>query len=68
MAIISSPIYSWLFTSVFHNEHAFSHIRDASVPVQTKKVVMIEDSVYDDIIYNKNKEDPRQINLIKAVT
>jgi Dolichyl-phosphate-mannose-protein mannosyltransferase len=67
VTIISSPIYSWLFASVFNNEHVFSHIRDASVPVQTKKVVMIEDAVYDDIIFNKNKEDPRQMNLIGLV-
>ena len=44
MTIISSPVYSWIFSYVFHKDHVFSDYRDLLYyPVQTEKVILIAD-------------------------
>jgi hypothetical protein len=65
-AIISSPIYSWIFKYVLNKDHVFAHIRDSSQPIQTKEILLIADSTFYHIL-SKVGEDKKQIQLIKTI-
>jgi hypothetical protein len=67
VTIISSPIYSWIFKYVFDKTHVFSHIRDSSQSIKTKKVLLIADEVYKGILSQKSGEDRKQIERIQRV-
>lgn len=44
ITIVSSPVYSWIFNYVFHEENVFTDYRDLLFyPIQTEKVLLISD-------------------------
>jgi hypothetical protein len=71
VTIISGPVYSWIFKYIFGNDHVFSHYRDSSQLVQTKKIISIVDNPYRHIISNamsKNDvEDKNQIQRLQKI-
>ena len=45
ITIVSSPVYSWIFNYIFHEENVFTDYRDLLFyPVQTEKVLLISDT------------------------
>jgi hypothetical protein len=71
VTIISGPVYSWIFKYIFGNDHVFSHYRDSSQLVQTKRIISIVDNPYRHIISNvmsKNDvEDKNQIQRLQKI-
>ncbi|HSB56354.1 MAG TPA: glycosyltransferase family 39 protein [Nitrosopumilaceae archaeon] len=44
ITIVSSPVYSWIFNYIFHDENVFTDYRDLLFyPIQTEKVLLISD-------------------------
>lgn len=64
--VISSPVYSWIFTYAFDNDNVFAHIRDSSQPIQTKEILLITDSTFRHVLSNVG-EDKNHIELIKTI-
>ncbi|HZC20109.1 MAG TPA: hypothetical protein VE223_00540, partial [Nitrososphaeraceae archaeon] len=71
VTIISGPAYSWIFKYIYGDDHVFSHYRDSSQMVQTKKIISIVDNPYRHIISNvlsKNEvEDKNQIQRLQKI-
>jgi hypothetical protein len=67
VTIISGPIYSWIFKYVFDKTHVFSHFRDSSQPIQTKKVLLMTDASFNSLIVRKVTEDEKQIERLKKI-
>jgi hypothetical protein len=45
ITIISSPVYSWIFSYIYNSGHVFTDYRDLLFyPIQTKKVLLIADN------------------------
>ena len=65
--IISGPAHSWLFKYVFGMEHVFSDFRDSSMPIKTKKIILVVDSIYRYELRKVEPEDEKQIELLKNI-
>jgi len=66
VTIITSPIYSWIFKYILGNTHVSSHIRDP-IPIQTNKVILIADGVYQSFLSKETQEDPKQFDRIQTL-
>lgn len=65
VTIISSPIYTWLFTYNFGYSHVF-HTRDTS-DIKTKKVILIVDAEYRHVLSKIEVEDQNQIERLQKI-
>jgi len=66
VTIITSPIYSWIFKYILGNTHVSSHIRDP-IPIQTSKVILIADGVYQSFVSKETQEDLKQFDRIQIL-
>ena len=66
VTIITSPIYSWIYTYIFDKNQTTSHIRDSS-PIRTDKFMMMEDGVYQSFLSKEDQEDTDQYQRIKTI-
>ena len=67
VTIISGPFHSWIFKYVFGLDHVFSDFRDSSMPIKTKNVILVVDSIYRYELRKVEPEDEKQIELLKNV-
>ena len=67
ITIISGPFHSWIFKYVFGLDHVFSDFRDSSMPIKTKNVILVVDTIYRYELRKVEPEDEKQIELLKNV-
>jgi hypothetical protein len=67
VTIISGPFHSWIFKYVFGLDYVFSDFRDSSMPIKTKNVILVVDSIYRYELRKVEPEDEKQIELLKNI-
>jgi len=66
VTVITGPIYSWIYKYVYHNEVAFSHIRDTQ-PIHTDKIILLVDSLYKRLTTRSEAENQTQLTRLGGI-
>jgi hypothetical protein len=66
VTVITGPVYSWIFKYAYHNEAAFSHIRDTQ-PIHTDKIILLIDSLYKRLTTRSEAENQTQLTRLSDV-